>query len=423
MVGAEGKLGKVTYYRSGGETIAREIVPVKNPQTDLQTLQRVISKQVAANYKKFQNIADHSFEGVTNGKKCMDKFRSMNMKALRRRAAEIQAAGQSLSQYYNFQPIGSDVWVPGRTILAQGQLTKIVPFVMNDNGLYLGALHISENTYAGVAAALHAKRGDQLTFITVEKQNDEYMVFKSRIILDPRNADGSGAVMTEAFVDGGAINLPNWKNDFEFSYLHWGSGDGGVLSFAHGDNGSTLVACAVIASRKDGDEWLRSNAELVVSEDALGSDKCSLYDAIASSYSADSVDMESELYLNNAGVGGGQGSDESAGGLDPSEPYYNPSVSINGVSQNVSGGSVAVTAPLTTIVINGRNLSDATTVIKQGGNTIQPTSKNATSITFSGLSFAAGDTVDVYQASADTERWFRINVQAAGGNNTPGGDE
>ena len=303
MVGAEGRIGKITYYRSNGNTVGREIVSVKNPKTDLQTLLRVIAKQVTDNYKKFKAICDHSFEGVTNGMQCSAKFRSLNMKALRSRAAELQQAGQSLAQYYNFQPVGSIKWVPGRTILSQGQLTKIVTDVHSDGmGLYLGGVAVAENTYAGVCAALGAKRGDQLTFITVEKQNDEYIVMKSRVILDPRNADGSGAAMTSEFITGNAINLPNWKNDFQFSYLDFA---GGKVNFAHGANGATLVASAIIASRKDGNDWLRSNAELTVSEEACGSDKCSLWDAIGGSYSADSVDLESELYLNNAGVGGG----------------------------------------------------------------------------------------------------------------------
>ena len=306
MYGATGRVGNKTYYRSNGKTIAREVVTPKNPKTDAQTIQRVIAAQVGKSYNKLRAIVDHSFEGVSSGRDCMNRFRKLNMRNLRDRAAEIQASGNSLAQFYNFQPVGSIKWVPGSLILAQGQLTKVTPQIgQNSGGVYVGTINIEGNTYGDVIRALGAKRGDQLTFIGICAMDGEYSAHYARIILDPRNANGTGAALSTPFIVDGAVNLPNWKNNGEFDIL--GVTAGSDLNFKLG--AGVQVACSVIVSRKSGEDWLRSNANLVVSEEACGSDKCSLWDAMETSYQSGSIDLESEHYLNNAGVGGGQGTD------------------------------------------------------------------------------------------------------------------
>ena len=107
MYGATGRVGNKTYYYANGKTVARTVVTPKNAKTTAQTIQRVIAAQIAKDYQKFKSIVDHSFEGYTNGFQCMNRFRKINMKNKRMRAAEIQNAGGSLAQFYNFQPIGS----------------------------------------------------------------------------------------------------------------------------------------------------------------------------------------------------------------------------------------------------------------------------------------------------------------------------
>ena len=59
------------------------------------------------------------------------------------------------------------------------------------------------------------------------------------------------------------------------------------------------------------------------------------------------IDLENEYYLNNAGEGGAQGSSTPAA-PESNDPTYNNTVSLNGVSQGVGGGSVSVTAPFAT---------------------------------------------------------------------------
>ena len=70
---------------------------VKNPQTSAQTIQRIFILVVAFAYAKFKFIASHAFEGFSSGLQCMNKFRKVNLRYLRERAASLQNSGQSLT--------------------------------------------------------------------------------------------------------------------------------------------------------------------------------------------------------------------------------------------------------------------------------------------------------------------------------------
>jgi hypothetical protein len=48
------------------------------------------------------------------------------------------------------------------------------------------------------------------------------------------------------------------------------------------------------------ENWMRSNCQLVLNEAGLGSDLCSLAKAVEYSYKTPVIDIESELFLNNA---------------------------------------------------------------------------------------------------------------------------
>ena len=411
--GAQGKVGNQVYYRTAsGKTAVREKVTPKNPRTTMQTLQRVLLAQVGLTYKAFKSICDHSFEGLSMGAKCADRFKKLNLQYLRNRASELNQAGISLAQLYQFTPVGSSKFVPGAAIIAQGSLPQIFAEIGEDElGLTAGMIPVSTNTYQGVCDALRLKRGDQLTFVTVNKINGTYVMEKARIILDPRNVDGSGAAMSTPFVDAsGVIQSPNWKNNGNL-YLKF---DGTKLHFiAEPVNGAVVAAAAVIASRKSGDEWLRSNAQLVISEDNIGSDLCSLWDAISGSYSAAEVDLENEAYLNNAGEGGAQGTSTPA---EPStDPVYSSSVALNGTSQNISGGSVNVTAPLNTIGITGQNLATAPVKAKKVGSDTEylPSTQTATMIGFTNLNIAAGESLQVLRNNVV---WFTVSaIESSGG--------
>ncbi|MBO7581799.1 MAG: hypothetical protein J6T38_09840 [Bacteroidaceae bacterium] len=385
----------------------------KNPKTTAQTLQRVLMKVVALLYAMFKFICNHSFENVTTGSDSMNKFKKVNLKYLRERAATLQNSGQSLSQFYQFMPLQSDKWTPFAAIVSQGHLPEVSVGIDAEGG-HKAYVNAPGRTYADFVTAWGLQRGDQVTFVTVQKREAKYEVNYSRLILNPRNADGSGAPMTTEIVDSeGEFPCSNWKNRLNFSTFDF---DADHYNFVLG-RGGIVVAAGIIVSRKDrSGGWFRSNCQLVLNEAGLGTDLCSLAEAVEKSYVSTDIDMESEFYLNNAGAGG-TGSTEDitpsggSGGVTPGNPAYNSNATINGVSQSIAGGSVTATAPLTSVAVSGTNLGDVvfTAKVDGTGDAINPTSHNANGATFSGLNVEAGHSLVVYRGGA---AWFTITAQA-----------
>jgi hypothetical protein len=384
---------------------------VKNPKTAAQTLQRVLVKVVAFAYAMLKAISNHSFEGVSNGFECMNKFKKLNLKYLRERAATLQNSGQSLNQFYQFMPLQSEKWSPFAAIISQGHLPEVA-VAIDAAGGHKATVNVLGRTYADFVKSWGLQRGDQLTFVTVQKREGKYEVNYARLILNPRNADGSGAPMTTEIVDSqGEFPCSNWKNRLNFSSFEF---DTDHFNFVLG-RGGIVVAAGIIVSRKDrSGDWFRSNCQLVLNEAGFGSDLCSLSEAVERSYLTADIDMESDLYLNNAG-GGGTGATQDVtpsggGGVEPGQPAYNNSATINGVSQNIAGGTVTATAPVTTVTVSGTNLGDVTFTAKVDGtgDTISPASHDASGASFTGLNVEANHSLMVYRGGT---LWFTITAQ------------
>jgi len=385
---------------------------VKNPKTTAQTLQRVLVKVVALAYAMLKAICNHSFEGVTNGFQCMNKFKKVNLRYLRERAATLQSLGQSLNQFYQFMPLQSDKWSPFAAIISQGHLPEVSVGIDAEGG-HKAYVNAPGRTYADFVNTWGLQRGDQVTFVTVQKRQGKYEVGYARIVLNPRNADGSGAPMTTEIVDSqGEFPCSNWKNQLNFSTFEF---DTDHFNFVLG-RGGDVVAAGIIVSRKDrSGGWFRSNCQLVLNEAALGSDLCSLAQAVESSYAAYEIDMESEFYLNNAGTTGTDSTSDvtpggGSGGVTPGQPSYNTSATINGVSQSIAGGSVNATAPITSVAVSGSNLGEVefTAKVDGTGDAISPSSHDANGATFTGLNVAAGHSLVVYHGGTV---WFTIRLR------------
>lgn len=388
---------------------------IKNPKTTAQTLQRVLVKVVALAYAMMKAICNHSFEGVTNGFECMNKFKKVNLRYLRERAAALQNSGQSLSQFYQFMPLQSEKWSPFAAIISMGHLPEVSVGIDAEGG-HKAYVNSPSRTYADFVDTWGLQRGDQVTFVTVQKRQGKYEVNYARIVLNPRNADGSGAPMTTEIVNSqGEFPCSNWKNQLNFSSFEF---DTDHFNFVLG-RGGDVVAAGIIVSRKDrSGGWFRSNCQLVLNEAGFGSDLCSLTKAVENSYAAYEIDMESEFYLNNAGNGGTGNTDDvdptgGSGGVTPGQPTYNTNATINGVSQSISGGSVTVTAPITSVAVSGANLGDVefSAKVDGTGDAISPTSHDATGASFTGLNVAAGHSLVVYRNGT---AWFTITAQASG---------
>ena len=389
---------------------------VKNPKTSAQTLQRVLVKVVALAYAMMKAICNHSFEGVTNGFQCMNKFKKVNLRYLRESAATLQSMGQSLGQFYQFMPLQSEKWSPFAAIISQGHLPE-VSVGIDAAGGHKAYVNTPSRKYGDFVDSWGLQRGDQVTFVTVQKRQGRYEVNYARIVLNPRNADGSGAPMTTEIVDSqGEFPCSNWKNQLNFSTFEF---DTDHFNFVLG-RGGDVVAAGIIVSRKDkSGGWFRSNCQLVLNEAGLGSDLCSLSEAVEKSYASYDIDMESEFYLNNAGsTGTGTTEDvtpSGGGGVTPEQPNYSTTATINGASQSIAGGSVNVTAPVTSVAVSGTNLGDVafTAKIDGTGDAINPTSHDANGASFTALNVEAGHRLMVYR---NGNLWFTISARGNGDN-------
>lgn len=304
--GAKGKVAGVTVYQSNGETVMREIKKsIKNPKTKAQLIQRIITKTVMKQYSAMKAICDHSFEGVTAGANCMARFATINNTLLRERIAKAQQEGDAFSEMYNFIPLKTAKFIPANVQLSEGSMPQVeISSVIDLVRCKIG----TTNTYEGVLNYLGLERGDQLTLISVEKINGNYQFGYARVILDPREADGSAAPLSTAFIgENSNFVKPSFRNEGSFESLSFDNEEG-LLNFSiKSDN---AVAGAVIVSRKVNNEWLRSKAMLVTATDEYeDGDNISLQQALDLAIQGSEIYTDSERYLNNAGVGGPQSED------------------------------------------------------------------------------------------------------------------
>ena len=352
LQGATGKLaGSKLQGGVNGTIIADNTKKPKNPRTVNQTLQRVLVNTVSQGYKALQPICFHAFEGITEGAKSMSEFQSQNLKYFRERAAEVGEA--QLSAYVNFVPVGEKGIRPAAFIVSDGSLPRVN---MNINAAFDAVLPLDANTYADVISKYDLERGDQLTFVAIVESTvnpGTYQAKYARIILDPRNADGTAAALSSALINGSAINLPNSKNAGNFGLLQYANG----MEFNFKAN-EKVCSVACVVSREVNKEWKRSFAQMVVSEAAIAGYSVSLSRAISRSLQGGAeVSLTSgNQYLNNAGTGGTQSTDSGSGESEEqqeAEPVSFPSNTVaftgNGsvFSNNVASGEVSVAGPLT----------------------------------------------------------------------------
>ena len=298
--GAKGKVAGTTIYQSNGETVMRVINrSVKNPRTTAQLIQRIITKTVAKQYSAMKAICDHSFEGVTAGANTMARFRSVNNTILRERIAAAQQAGDKFADIFNFIPLKSNNFIPVPVQISEGSLPGVVILEASDDAV---AKLSNVNTYQGVIDYLGLERGDQLTFITVERYNDKLEFNYCRVILDPREVDGTAAPLSTAFVgESNKIVKPSFRNEGTFGYIAY-TADNSVAFFIKNE---TVVASAIIVSRKVNNDWLRSKSVLFV-ENLSTAENISLQEALDLAIQGTEIYTDSQRYLNNAGVGGPQ---------------------------------------------------------------------------------------------------------------------
>lgn len=298
---ARGKVGDLVFSRVNGQQVTRaRAAVVKNPQTEKQMIQRILLNTVIQAYSRMSEITDHSFEGVSVGMASMNKFMRENMNALRQAVSAQVAESGSFEGIYAFAPKGVNIFTPNPWILSAGSLPSVtIASVSPTEGAKITiAATGSIPTYAEVIAALGLQRGDQLTFIGQELYTDARAAFKfARVILDPRNEDGSQADLSTPFLANGVVNLPSPRNEGADITLSYASG---ALAFDLGSN--SMYGAAVIVSRQKTDgTWLRSNASVVLAAEVPYELTGSFDLQAALDYTmSGGIDLQSDLYLNNA---------------------------------------------------------------------------------------------------------------------------
>ncbi|MBR6031608.1 MAG: hypothetical protein IKP36_06575 [Bacteroidaceae bacterium] len=174
----------------------------------------------------------------------------------------------------------------------------------------------------------------------------------------------------------------------------------------------SIAASGVIVSRKVKGSWWRSNCKLVINEDVLGADLMSLGAAVDKSLAGSQIYTDDDLYLNNSGSGGEQGSDPN---LTPSSaPQVSNNVLINGISQDVSGGALS-TDSLTTIVVSGSNLTQGSLTIKEVGSSESQAftvAENGSSATYNAGGIVT-NTDKVYEISLGGQLWFSLTIRGS----------
>lgn len=320
-----GKLGDIVLSRTNGQQISRARArTIKNPKTTAQTVQRLITTANARAYSAMKAITNHSFQAYSYGANNMSRFLQLNADMLRTKLADKGLDNQGTDTpsdafaYYpspNAQnPRGA---APGNWIISEGTLTTI-PFttdagnapVDNARGVSIKiAAEGTQLTYAQCVKALGLQPGDQLTVCAIDSANN----FKyGRFILSPDSADMSASVTDleqmnernsnlDVSVNNGALvlKLNNLTPDVQ--------GNTGIVH--------TL---GVIVSRKEGQNWLRSNTTMQVVTDDPAEFGISFDDAITRSEKGE-LNFESPYYLNNANRMKKEAEEED-GGNEPTNP-------------------------------------------------------------------------------------------------------
>lgn len=424
---ARGKVGSVVFSRQNGKQITRSRAEViKNPRTYAQFIQRVFLNTCSQAYSYAKPIVDHSFQGKSAGQECMSEFMKKNLEYLRQRVAQLTDEGVSMDSIYNFVPVGASGLYPGRWIIANGQLPQIIPSISayTDLGSAKAIMDLPENTYQSVIDKYGLQRGDQVTFVTVEAPVDgsQFYLNYCRVILDPREDDGTAAALSTAFVGDGGIQKPNPKNEGGFQTLQF---DAAMVKFSltNGD----VASVGIIVSREENGVWKRSKSQMVLNEDVMmaGGDFYSIYTAIEASQGV-TIDVLNALYLNNAGTnahavaGGGSTPTPSPTPTPSTNPVVSTDVNITAaggtVAQSVAGGSVSVVEPLTKVEISGSDLTEGylkagTTNDAAAATNLTLTGTTKATWQDAGAGIAAGGTLYVFKNGA---LWFNISVTAGG---------
>lgn len=276
LYGATGKVGNVVLQRSNGNTIIRELVEkVKNPRSADQQTQRMKISTIMSAYSTLKPICDHSFEGVSNGAKCMQYFLKKNYSVL----------NGVTEPAYNLR-LNKSI-MPNPFLISEGSIHPLVAnSKSNDNHFVMTFPGSPEDLATMTVQQFHdlmgIEIGDQITIVLTYvddssttysyggvEQTESFLKY-ARYIFDPAKAsekvfeiEGLTFNYTALAPESVYSEMTDTVNaTIESSSPNLGFG----ISFTPANtSGNSLVQTgAVIVSKKSTNGWLRSTSSLYV---------------------------------------------------------------------------------------------------------------------------------------------------------------
>lgn len=262
-----GSTKSLTFQVLDGKQITKDRVSVvKNPKTSRQAEQRAKLLPAIRFMAMFAGIVDHSWENVAYGQKSKQHFLS--------KAMRIQPENPMLK--------GEIGWYPQRYPISEGSLPSVAAKVQTAESMISNAIK-GAGTEASFAAFMTANpalmEGDQITCIGVVTQADSFAPVIDRVIINAENYDAE---------------LPGFETQngrFQITI-----DDATAISIAvQGVDGESMVAGAVVHSRRSSSKWLRSSETM----DAYNENNV-LWSTSVASYMKAASELSSPWYLNAA---------------------------------------------------------------------------------------------------------------------------
>ena len=329
---ARKKLGDVVLYRRQGEQQARvRVRSIANPKTVGQALQRNYLSPVSKFYSPLAGVLERSWEGL-NKVESHQAFLKANIDLARQN-------GWYVPKGTGFTPLPYKV--------SKGTLNGIDYEVADGIAtLYIPGTGLTVNSSVGDLSsrliAAGAAAGDQVTILVALYEYGDYRPSWLRFWLDTED----DTLLSD--VTNGAISL-----GFRTNHVIVRSGD---------DN---VEACAVIISRYQNGNWLRSTAYMAVSETAMANfTGAAARTRALQSYQAASSIVSSDVYLNGSDVdNGGSSRVQTAVTVKNSQ-------GVVGEALVVQVGRVTTSEGVDVTSIVGRMVNDGSTVVFRVKNNI-----------------------------------------------------
>lgn len=256
----KGSTKNFTFSQLDGKQITKERVSeVKNPRSERQMRQRMLMTTIGAAYRFVKVIADHSFEGLTVGQKCMTEFNRLNLNKFKQDSLNDAAK-------VAFNAWKDNLINPLPFIISRGSLERLGYVVNAQNQIVISVKADAVSTAEQIYAALGIQKGDMITFVWVVGSSSLVQgVFKytpASLNIVRLKANKAGAVTNphdafeiESNIAGLDINV-----NFASGSL--------TLSTTEANFG------AAILSRQGINGWLRSNAEFVGNKQIVAGVNC-----------------------------------------------------------------------------------------------------------------------------------------------------